>query len=467
MRKSIQTLAALGLLTALISPMRAWAMDEEVDQDKDMKIRLEALEEEVKGLRGETFELNNLKTEGFVDMRYDDVRVPANNAGLSGIYIRRAEFKMFGYLGTRMIYSLGFDFTELKHKDVGLEILDVPFLPFVDLPDYAWTIRVGQYRMPFGISPQTSSSGIMMSERPLWNGGGTSMVGQPGRIVGERVMGVQLRQKVKYDGVLSYDLQGGGFNNATDDQTAGVNKMQVASAPKNITNASSITPAFYDNFKAQTTDQDLSWIGRFAISWDFVQAFLPEKSKIQTGVSYIYDGKNTVWSAGKLSNTVRADEVVGAELMVQLSPQFISTTEWVAANRGFGLYVDPTHTEGWSTDLALDFLPWIQSSVEKGDKMELLFRLEEETEYPAWNKVVNKVWVGSSANRFSRIGGGFKWSYLGGKNHTSFNYYVDAPEQMFGGDNRGASYNAPVTTFILQQQFAFETGKPKPRVTEE
>jgi len=44
-----------------------------------------------------------------------------------------------------------------------------------------------------------------------------------------------------------------------------------------------------DNFKAQTTDEFLSYIGRFATTWDFLNGMLPEKSKVQTGVSYIKD----------------------------------------------------------------------------------------------------------------------------------------------------------------------------------
>lgn len=446
---NFRTLAMIGLAASITAPL-ALRADEE--SDHELKVELEAIKEEINGLKASRFDMGAMALDGFVDLRYDDNKsyaaVTNNLSGLSGMYARRAEIKMSGYLGTRIVYSLGFDFTELKHKDLGVEVLDVPFLPFVDMPNYAWSIKVGQYRMPFGIAPQTSSSAIWFSERPMWNGGKNFTGGA--KLVGERVMGVQARQKVKYDGILSYDLQFGGFNNATDDQAAGVNKIQAGAAPA----AGKGLGDQVDNFKAQTTDENLSWIGRFAFTWDFLNGFLPEKSKIQTGVSYIKDSKDTIWMA-TTNAAQRADEIVGLEGVLNLGPQISWQSEWVSVNSGLGYGFTPTHVEGWNSDLSVDTLPWLASEIEKGDKLELLFRLDEQSTYPL-----------AGAQRVDRIGGGLKWSYLGGKNHTSINYFVDAPEQMFGGDGRTANTKAPNSYLVIQQQFAFETGKPKPRVVD-
>jgi hypothetical protein len=254
---------------------------------------------------------------------------------------------------------------------------------------------------------------------------------------------------VKYNGILSYDLQFGAFNNASDDQAAGKNSI---GAGANASTSTAVSFANFDNFKAQTTDEALSYIGRFAFTWDFLAGLLPDKSKVQTGVSYIYDSKDTVWMA--TTNAARRNnEVVGAELLVQLGSQIAWQSEWVSVNSGFGIGVTPAHAEGWNSDLSIDSLPWICSNIEPGDKLEWLFRLDEESAYPL-----------AGAQRVDRIGGGLKWSYLGGKNHTSIDYFVDAPEQLFGGDFRTAKGTAPNTYLIVQQQFAFDMGKPKPRV---
>jgi hypothetical protein len=453
MKNSIRIAMAAGLFAGMVVSQAPLLADEA--SDHDLRVEMEAIKEEINGLKASRFDMGNMAMEGFADIRYDDNKSFAagtnNLSGLSGFYARRAEIKMSGYLGSQVIYSLGFDFTELKHKDLGIEVLDVPLLlvPVLDLPDYAWSIKVGQYRQPFGISPQTSSSAIWFAERPMWNGGKNFTGGA--KLVSERVMGIQARQKVKYSGILNYDLQVGMFNNASDDQAAGKNSIGAGTAVGVTTNVVSF--GNFDNFRAQTTDEALSTIARLAIGWDFLNGLLPEKSKVQTGVSYIYDSKNTVWSATTDASR-RNSEVVGAELLVQLGTQLGWQTEWVSVNNGFGMGVTPTHVEGWNSDVAVDILPWVSSSLEPGDKFELLFRLDEESSYPL-----------AGAQRVDRIGGGLKWSYLGGKTHTAINYFVDAPEQMFGGDSRSAALaKAPNSYLVIQQQFAFETGKPKPRV---
>jgi hypothetical protein len=289
-------------------------------------------------------------------------------------------------------------------------------IPFVDSGLTA-RVRVGQYRIPFGIMPQTSSSATFLPERPLIFSGGQA-------VVGERVMGVQGRTTKKL-GFINLEGHAGGFNNATQDATAGQTSIG-------------------GQFTAQDEDNDLSWVFRTVIAWEFLKAFLPEKSSLSTGASYVRDSRNTVWMASTVG-TQRSAEVQGADLKLALGTQILLQGEFARIlsfqNGGFS-----SGHEGWYADLIVDLLPWIASDIAKGDKLELILHLEDVTTFPL-----------AGALRNSRAGGGVKWSYWGGKNHTSVNYLVDGPNQNFGQSPNGP----PVTRFIIQQQYAFDNGKAR------
>lgn len=457
MKHSTRNLAALGLaaLTALPMALRAEEMGE-----ADMKVWRESVDERLKGLNNELVEFNKVRFDAFVNLRYDDVRKPgvsvnqnvsSNSAGngLSGIYARRAEGKFSGLLTPMVTYSLGFDFAENKMKDVGIEVKELPLIPFFD-SGQTWDLRVGQYRIPFGIVPQTSSSAIYLPERPMVYGGSNNIGGT--RIVGERVMGLQGRHKAKL-GFTNTDLQFAALNNTTEDQTAGQNRITDS-------NGNSVNPASTQAFVLQGRDQDLSWVARFAFDWAFLNSLLPEKSKIQTGASYLRDSQNRRYMAQNAVDQ-EYDEIYGFELLVQITPLLTSQTEWVREmdriNARNGL---TAQREGWYTDLVFDALPLLASEIEKGDKLDLIFRLENSTEFDTAG--ANR---GGTMPLRSRIAGGIKWSYWGGKNNTSINYFVDGYNQNFGQtvtNNVAASpLGGPATTFIIQQQFAFENGKAK------
>lgn len=416
-KHSIRTLAALGLLAGVAGPAQLHAED-----DADMRVWKESVDERLKALHNDVADFNKVRFDAFANMRYDDTRRPSANTGESGFYTRRAEFKFTGLIKPGVVYSLGFDLPDAKLKDVGLEISGLPLVPFMDgSPE--WTLRAGQFRIPFGIMPQTSSSGTFLPERPIIFGGANNF--GITRIVGERVMGAQGRLKQKLGGLVSLDAQAGGFNNATQDATR--NNTSIAG-----------------QYNLQPADNDLSWVFRGAFSWDFIKAFLPEKSSLSTGASFIRDSKNTVWMANT-SATQLSDEVQGAELKLALGTQILVQSEFarILAFQNGGL---SSQREGWYANLIVNVLPWIASDIAKGDKLEVILNLEDHTTFPL-----------AGANRLSRVGGGVKWSYWGGKNHTSVNYLVDGPDQNFGVSPAGA----PTTRFIIQQQFAFDNGKAR------
>lgn len=457
-KSSIRTLAMLGAAAVMAVPAGLRAEEGDVD----MKVRLEALEEAIEGLNKKSDDMSKAFFEGFVNLRYDDERNPnrayqgeqtlptvdatrTDNNGQSGIYARRAEVKYSGKITDTMVYSLGYDFAENKIKDLGVEVRDLPLIPFIDLGEYMQVIRVGQYRMPFGIEPQTSSSAVIFPERAFTNGGRLNNNSQMAAVasVGERVMGVQTRHKMKYDKVFSYDLQAGLFNNMSQDMAVGQNRLQT-------------------QYPAQASDANLSYAFRLALEHDYLYFLLPEKSKIQTGASYFVDKKDanfqTQLNAGQLF-----DEVYGYELLINVGPTLLSQTEFLHKNVNIKGNAGPTSgvgssAEGWYSTLAWDFLPLLSSNIEKGDALQALFRVEEQVNFDAFG----------GFKPLTRLSQGLKWSYAGGKNHTSITYYVMAPDHQYGGDfrqpgatnNRGTGISAPETQLIIQQQFAWETGKP-------
>lgn len=438
MKHSIRTLAALGLATTLATPLLANEMDQ------DLRIRLEAMEEAIEGLNAKTSGLSKANFEGFVNLRYDDERqpnratqpeTPANqdDNGQSGIYARRAEAKFYGKLAPTATWSLGYDFAENKMKDLGVQIDDLTLVPFMDSPMLKQTVRVGQYRIPFGVVAQTSSSAILFPERSFMNGGRLNRNTQlsAATSLSERVMGVQGRWNNK-NGVVDLTAQYGFFNNLAQDQAAGQNRMHTA-------------------FTNQDNDQDMSYATRLVLDHSYLNGLLPEKSKIATGFSYGKESNNPNFQSRSGHSY---SEAQGGDLVIELANKMIIWhTEWVKVLGNITTAGVGSHGEAWYSDMAIDLLPLISSEIEKGDALQTLFRVEEQLVYTA----------AGFHKPLTRIATGLKFSYWGGKNHTSLTYYVAAPEHMYGGDfrragaDRGTGISAPETTLVLQQQWAWDT----------
>jgi hypothetical protein len=453
---SIRSLVALSLVASMAMP--AFVRAEETTEN-DLKVRLEALEEAVEGFNKKNEEFSKAYFEGFVNLRYDQEANPSKNYlgeqtaptlnaartddnGQNGFYLRRGEAKWSGRLADTVVYSLGFDFVEGKIKDAGVEFRDVNLIPYLDMPELLQTIRLGQYRMPFGIYPQASSSAILFPERPFTNGGRLNNNSGMGAVasVGERVMGVQNRVKAK-SYIISADIQAGLFNNMTQDQAATKNKLQ-------------------DAFDQQDNDGNLSYAFRTAFEHNYIYGILPEKSKIQTGFSYFMDKKDANYQTG-LNAGQLADEVYGLELLINVGPDLLWQTEWLHRNNNMTGNAGPASgigsvAEGWYSEMAWNFLPLVKSEIEKGDALQLAFRIEEQVSFNA----------AGAWKPLTRLSQGLKWSYMGGKNHTSINYFVMAPDHQYGGDyrragaDRGTGISAPETQIVVQQQWAWETGKP-------
>ncbi|MES2201069.1 MAG: porin [candidate division FCPU426 bacterium] len=443
MKKSRPAMIALGLAALMAAGRPLVAEEEMIDSAREQKIEIEALKEAVEGLTTKTEYLDRFKVEGFTDIRYDDKRTPYTGTGEAGMYIKRAEIKMNGKLAPSVTYSLGFDFAASKLKDAGVEIADINLIPTMDfLPEWTYQLRVGQYRQPFGIVPQTSSSKINLAERPMIFGGVTLTHPQAftTKIVGERVMGLFLTHKKKLieSGMLAWELQGAVSNDVTEDQVSGATSVAAG-------------------FPLQSKDQDPSWQGRASFNSNALDFLLGEKSKIQAGMSYSRDSINSVWMAS-VTGTVKVDETYGAEFVLEgFNKMLIVQSEWVRQNAVIVFPKGVTkNREGFYADVLVDVLPFL-TTPEKGDALQLIFRAEKymETKTAGLDR--------GGMDNLVGLAGGLKWSYMGGKNHTAINYYVQASDGQFGGYVKGglpgitvASNGAPSTLFLIQQQFAFE-----------
>lgn len=449
MKQSNRKLARLGVwgllaLTALPMALRADEMS-----DADMKVWKESVDERLKGLHNEVAEFNNIRMEFFTDIRGDYETYPSQNVagsnggkGQSGIYNRRAESKFHGKLQPSVTASLGFDFTELKLKDFGIQIDELPLIPFVGGPEVS--AKVGQYRMPFGIETQTSSSAIWFAERSLLNGGKDASGTTSFKLIGERAVGAQAKTAVK-TGVGNFDAAFGVFDQLSADQNGSVNSLSAGGFAGGTLTATTNK----EGVSGQLNDQDLSYVGRAGLDLSPLLSFLPEKSKLVLGASYGRDSQNAAWRA--IDKNVKFVEVLGADLVFNLGVQNKIQAEWAAAGtftRNASGVAAVANKEAFYAQHSLDILPFFSGSIAKGDAVELLARYEQ-----GLSQGANTAGV---AER-NRIAFGLKSSYWGGKNHTSLNYYITANNGQFGGTLAGG----PDQMIVVQQQVAFETGKPK------
>jgi hypothetical protein len=479
-KQSNVRLVALGLgLIALLAGARLRAEEEAADSAAhDQKMEIEALKEAVEGLTAKTEYLDKFHMEGFTDLRYDELRTHyapigaayvSDGTGVGGMYDRRAEIKIFGKLGSVTSYSLGFDFAELKLKDVGIEVADLPMIPFTDLaPEWVFQFKVGQYRQPFGIVPQTSSSKINMVERPIIFGG--QSLGNPlklsGKMVGERVMGVFVNHKKKLvENILSWTVQGAIANDATEDQAAGQNKVI-----DDVGNTTVATIAQPKDFNKQFYDQDFSYQARLALGLDFMSLFLPEKSANTLGASISHDSNNTKRWLQSDPLFIGMIDTFGFDWLTELANKMvIIQAEFVRQNTasttgGPGAYQGQLKiNEGYYVDVLFDMLPLICTPT-KGDALQLIARIEQyRTPNTFGTALTNPNFNGM--NTLDGLGFGLRWSYLGGKNSTSINYFVQANNSQLSGyaeKNAAAGFtnfnvgDVPSGLFVIQQQMAFE-----------
>jgi hypothetical protein len=260
-------------------------------------------------------------------------------------------------------------------------------------------LKVGQFRQPFGIEPQTSSSATYFTERSILNGGANPF-GAP-QLVKERVMGLHLKHK-KDLGLFGYDLA---FTIAND----------FDNSTKGGTGTDSLAGAFPNQ---AGKDQDPSEFGRVGLSSSMpLNDLLPFGSKIAVGASALHNSENTaLWTSSPAKELW--SEVYGLDATVDtfqigfgtnMAPAVKLQAEWVAKNSFSAVPGLTNRAEDWYA--LADVEPWRFFDV-NAPKVEVLARYE--------NAVPT---VGSTAAYTSAQAAtlGLRYQFVG-KNYTSINY---------------------------------------------
>jgi hypothetical protein len=412
---------------------------------------------------GLTFNLN-------ADLRYDEeqyskitlaiakpgsglqyVGAPVENGasnGYAGMYIRRVEAEVSGKVTDWSLWHVQMDLASLTFEDLGVELKDLPLLPYVDTGSWNFSMKVGQFRQPFGLVQQTAFSdrafpwGAMMFGAPnpfqasyAAGNGGDGMT-----LVGQYVMGIHLTQQHDWD-FLGYKAQfaiandSGIKNGNNGDQPAGGYTIGGATLiPASPLNGA-LGAVKVSADQAQTTDTNPSEIGRLGLDLKFI----PDVA-LSVGGSAVHDSAYSQ-SFDTSSRNENWYDVAGldASLTVKHVPWKV-WGEYVGSNymnANTGLI---QHAEGWYVTNSLRPFALFMAQPPAID-----FNVRYESYNANTDAAANlPYWAVSSVQAVTY---GIKWRYAG-KNYTSANYTVYAMNGDFGAA-------AGSELFSIQQQVNF------------
>ncbi len=142
--------------------------------------------------------------------------------GSSGTFVRRAELYAKGKVVSGLTYEFVYDLSA-STDPVRDAFVDLKYIPMVD-------VRVGQFRIPFGIENQTSSKKLLFVDRMLWTSpdneqASSKVVTSLGSgLLQERDLGMRLSGK-PLDGPVAIEYQIAGIN-GSDKNTADKNNIK-------------------------------------------------------------------------------------------------------------------------------------------------------------------------------------------------------------------------------------------------
>ena len=383
---------------------------------------------EIDGLKAKIDEIQRAwHIEGYTQLRYDDQQykisgIAAPNSGQDligsagttsvntrGAYIKKFEIKTSGEVLKNLKWVAGYDFVEGKVKDLGTEWSHLPALMGTE-----WTLKVGQFRQPFGIEPQTGTPNLAFHERSLINGGASPLtpaasVAVNPQLIGERVLGIQA--------LKSRDFGKFGVNaafavsNDGSDQVKGGNTLALG-------------------FPAQITDENPTLTGRLGFSCDF------GGTHNKLGVSYQRNSKDTTFMASAPA-AQSIDESLGLDWRHEHGKKAFAQIEWIGQNAGINGATGLTaRKEGWYAESGVNILGIFVPQA--ADKLELLGRYE---------RVNTNVHAAGYSPTITAATTGVKWTY--GKNsQTSVNYTAYGVDDNFGAaGNTGLFSLQDIVTF--------------------
>jgi hypothetical protein len=371
---------------------------------------------------------------------------PAN--GYAGMYIRRVEAEVSGKITPMALWHVQMDLGSLTFEDLGIELKELPLLPYVDTGSWNFGLKVGQFRQPFGIEQQTAFSdrafpwGAMMFGAPnpfqasyAAGNGGDGMT-----LAGQYAMGLHLMQQHDWD-FLGYKAQfslvndSGIKNGNNGDQPAGAYTLTgstlIPASPLN--GALGAVKVSADS--AQTTDTNPSEVGRLGLDLKFIPAVA-----LNVGASAVHDSAYSQSFDTSTHNENWYDvEGLDATLTVKHIPWKV-WGEFVGSNYMNGTSGLIQHSEGWYVTNSLRPLAFFMDDAPA---------IDCNIRYESFNANTDAAanlpyWATSSVQAISY---GIKWRY-DGKNYTSANYTVYAMNGNFAAA-------AGTELFSIQQQFNF------------
>ena len=437
MKQSTRKMALLGMLAALaLAPtLRAEEATSEssmADEAEEMRVQLGALSSQMNDLKKMADEMPKIGIN--VDLRYDkqtyNTGTIANSAsapvlftqnptpnGKAGMYAKRVEFEFKGKISSWAQYHLQFEAAGLKLEDLGVELNGLSLLPFVSTGSYTADVKIGQFRQPFGVEPQTGSSSTPFPERALMYGGANPFNGTyaTAKLVTERVMGLHFKHAHGL-GPIAYEIA---FAIADDenDQASGVSAISAT----------------------QAVDQDPSEMGRLGLNLVFLNDMLKDILAVKFGASAMHDSLNTAFMSSSPATQAWADNI-GWDATIDVLKNWHLLGEWVSRNSFTATAGLTKRQEGWYLLSTMEPLKWFDADAPK---------IEWNTRYEGFLPDVDR--IGAATNLFATsdnaITTGVKWSFVG-KNYTSVNYTV------YGlGNNFGALAGTELWT--IQQQFNY------------
>jgi hypothetical protein len=413
MQPPFKALAILAVLAGSVQAEEALSPTASVSELDGLKARIDDIQKA-------------WHVEGYTQLRYDDQQykisgIAAPNSGkyrvgsdgtkpvnTRGAYIKKFEIKTSGEVVKNLKWVAGYDFAEGKVKDLGTEWSHLPALIGAE-----WTLKVGQFRQPFGIEPQTGTPQLAFHERSLINGGASPLTPPASaawntQLIGERVLGIQVLKsrdfgKFGVNAALAASDDGG-------DQAKGSNSLATG-------------------FPSQFNDENPTLTGRLGVSCGLWGGH-------KLGVSYQRNSKDTVFMASSPA-AQSFDETLGLDWRCEIGKKAFAQAEWIGQNAGInGASGLTARREGWYAESGANLLGIFVPQA--SDKLELLGRYE---------RVNTNLHAVTYSPTLTAATAGIKWTY--GKNsQTSLNYTAYGVDDDFGAaGNTGLFSLQDIVTF--------------------
>jgi hypothetical protein len=386
--------------------------------------------------------------------------------GAEGMFFKHMDLHFKYKFDENMFAKLDYNLSAMELDDcgVGWQKLSPPFLP-----DYTYSVFVGQKRQFFGLEQQTDSRNLMFPNRAMMYGGHNPFdkAANPGadpfdlfdqsttistgltvaneddaaddiiaELVYERTMGIHLYQAHDF-GFLAYNIGVDIVNDESEDSQDG-----------------QPTDTLQLGFPLQTQDQDVSEIGRLGLQPRILNDLLPFGARFSFGASAFHDPENTAYHAGVASQEEWSD-AQGLDATLQTNRDVLYLQSEYVKRDQYGPSFNTTTLEpddvygglqgrAESYYVSASFQPW-RLFDPQAPRIELLGRYESYyyDDVSNWLRLALGPYTGS----YNATTIALKYTYQGNC-HTSINYTTY-------GMNNNFNATGPTELLQLEQQVNF------------